>query len=353
LFRVIRLADSLRIAVDITHPAHFHFFKNSILAWQERGHDVLILSRDKDLTLRLLDEIGWKHHCLSKVRRGTKGMALELVEHGSGVWRVIGKHHSQVIAAIGGTLMVHAARLRGIPALVFYDTEHAKLSNRITYPFATRIFTPRAYRDDLGPRQVRYNGYHELAYLNPKYFTPDPAKLAVEGLEPGEPFTFLRLVGWTSHHDVHGRGVTKLYEAVEMFKKYGRVLISSEGNLPNDLKPYERKGRASDVHHILAYTRLLFGDSGTMASEAAVLGAPAIFLSTLTLGYLEEQERRYQMVFNFHDEAQALKCAEDIVSNADSVNLFRQRHDTMMSEQIDVAAFVTEQVERFARGEAR
>ena len=52
------MAEALRIAVDITHPAHFHFFKNSIQAWQDRGHDVLILSRDKDLTLQLLDETG-------------------------------------------------------------------------------------------------------------------------------------------------------------------------------------------------------------------------------------------------------------------------------------------------------
>src|SRR5215468_166184 len=101
------MTDALRIAVDITHPAHFHFFKNAILQWQAQGHNLLLLSRDKDITLGLLDEMGWQHTCLSKVREGKFGLALELVEHSLGVWRAIRKHGSQVIAAIGGTFIVY------------------------------------------------------------------------------------------------------------------------------------------------------------------------------------------------------------------------------------------------------
>lgn len=348
---------TLRIAVDITHPAHFHFFKNAIQTWHERGQAVLILSRDKDLTLQLLDEAGWSHQMLSRVRRGMAGLALELVEHGTGVWRAIGQHRSQVIAAIGGTFIVHAARLRGIPSLVFYDTEHARLSNRITYPFATRIYTPRAYQDDLGAKQMRYNGFQELAYLHPKRFIPDPAKLAVEGLQPGEPFTFVRLVAWNSHHDTGDFGVRDIHEVVRQLAQYGRVLISSESPLPADLQPYERKGARGAVHHIMAYARLLFGESATMASESAQLGVPAIFLSTSSRGYTDELEQRYQMVFNFNGahaiQADALACAQSILSDAAAAQTFHERHQRMMAEQIDVTAFIVEQVEAYASGERR
>ncbi|MBZ0293636.1 MAG: DUF354 domain-containing protein [Anaerolineae bacterium] len=348
------MTEALRIAVDITHPAHFHFFKNAILEWRQQGHDVLILSRDKDLTLQLLDEAGWTHQCLSRVRHGMTGLALELVEHSAGVWRALRRHRSQVVTAIGGTFIVHPARLLGIPSLVFYDTENATLSNRITYPTATRIFTPRAYRHDLGPKQIRYDGFQELPYLHPNRFTADPSKLAVEGLTPGEPFTFVRLVAWGSHHDVHDYGVQDVHEVVRRLEPYGRVLISSESPLPDDLRRYERRGTVGDVHHVLAFARLFFGESATMASEAAQLGVPGIFLSTSSRGYTDELEQRYQMVFNFNGaqalQAQALAQAEQILSDPESAAIFGQRHAAMMAEQIDVTAYIVEQVERYARG---
>lgn len=347
------MGERLRIALDITHPAHFHFFKNAIAEWQAAGHDVLILSRDKDLTLALLDETGLAHRCLSKARGGMAGLAVELIQHGGGAWRALGQHRSQVAAAIGGTFIVHAARLRGIPVLVFYDTEHARLSNTITYPFATRIFTPRSYRDDLGPKQERYAGFQELPYLHPARFSPDPAKLAADGLEPGEPFTFVRLVSWQSHHDVGDYGVRDVYEVVHRLEQHGRVLISSEAPLPPDLQEYAYKGLRADVHHVLAYARLLFGESATMASESAQLGVPAIFLSTSSRGYTDELEQRYRMVFNFNGpralQADALNCAEDILSDPDALHVFRERHRRMMDEQIDVTDFIVDRVARYAR----
>jgi len=36
----------MRILVDISHPAHVHVYRHSILRWQEAGHDVLITSRN-------------------------------------------------------------------------------------------------------------------------------------------------------------------------------------------------------------------------------------------------------------------------------------------------------------------
>lgn len=344
------MAQRQRIAVDITHPAHFHFFKYAIQTWQQQAHDVLILSRDKDLTLRLLDETGLTHHCLSRARRGLAGLAVEMVAHGLGVYRALRRHRSQVVAAIAGTFMVHAARLLDIPSLVFYDTENATLSNRITYPFATRIFTPRAYRDDLGARQERYDGFQELAYLHPHQFTPDPAHLAAEGLSPGEPFTFVRLVAWDSHHDVGDYGVRDPRQVVEVLARHGRVLISAESPLPDDLQSYARRGKVGGVHHVLAFARLFFGESATMASEAALLGVPGIFLSTSSRGYTDEMADRYGMVTNFNGAAaiqeKALAAAEAILADPASRQVYQERHRTMMAEQIDVTAFILEQVRR-------
>ncbi len=342
----------MRIAVDISHPAHFHFFKNAIAEWKGQGHDVLILAREKDLTVPLLQETGWPFHCLSHARQGKTGLGVELLEHGSKAWRLLGQHRSQIVVAVSGAFIAYAARLRKIPLLVYYDTEHAKIANRISYPLATRIFTPRAYQHDLGAAHTRYNGYQELAYLHPKRFTPDPAKLAVEGLTPDDAFTFVRLVSWTSHHDTHDFGVTNLHEVVARLEKFGKVLISAESPLPADLKKYERRGKSGDVHHVLAFARLFFGESATMASEAAQLGVPGIFLSTSSRGYTDEQEQRYQMVFNFNGDharqEQALVCAEQILADPHSSQLFQQRHADMLNDVMDVTGLILENVQQYA-----
>jgi hypothetical protein len=172
-------------------------------------------------------------------------------------------------------------------------------------------------------------------------------------LQPGEPFTIVRLVSWQSHHDTGDYGVRDLHQVVRTLEKHGRVVISSEAPLPEDLRDYERKGKVGDIHHVLAFARLFFGESATMASESAQLGVPAIFLSTSSRGYTDELEHRYQMVFNFNGEKAveeaALRCAERILTDPDAEPAFRQRRARMMREQIDVTAFVLDAVERYAQ----
>ena len=41
---------------------------------------------------------------------------------------------------------------------------------------------------------VRYNSYHELAYLHKNRFSPDPSVLKLMGIQEGEIFFVLRLL---------------------------------------------------------------------------------------------------------------------------------------------------------------
>ncbi len=162
----------------------------------------------------------------------------------------------------------------------------------------------------------------------------------------------MRLVSWESHHDIRDFGIQDPRKIVERLSRYGRVLISAEIELPDDLKAYQRKGASQDVHHVLAYARLCFGESATMASEAAQLGVPAIFLSSSSRGYTDELEQRYKVVHNFNGEnaieEKALDCADTILGNPDSRKLYQERHLAMLSEQIDVTAFIMNEVARYA-----
>ena len=105
--------------------------------------------------------------------------------------------------------------------------------------------------------------------------------------------------------------------------------------------------------HLQAFARLFFGESATMASECAMLGTPAIFLSTSRRGYIDEQQDRYGMVFSFNDpqtgQAQALAQARALLDDPATPERWQQKRRAMLAELIDVTAFITETVPQYAR----
>ena len=70
----------MKILIDISHPAHVHYFKYAYHAWKEHGHQIKVVSRDKDITLQLLREYGIPNQVLSKVRTGFWGLSFELLQ---------------------------------------------------------------------------------------------------------------------------------------------------------------------------------------------------------------------------------------------------------------------------------
>src|SRR5688500_15405264 len=145
----------MRILLDITHPAHVHFFRNAIRQWQAEGDSVLVTSRDKDITLQLLDQFGIEHQCLSVAKRGVIGLGLELSERGLKLVREVQRFKPNVAAASAGTFVVYGCLPHRIPTVVFYDTEHARVSNAITYPLASAVVTPQAYEGNIGKKHIR------------------------------------------------------------------------------------------------------------------------------------------------------------------------------------------------------
>ena len=228
----------------------------------------------------------------------------------------------------------------------------AKLTNWFAYPLADRVCTPTCYQESVGPNHVRYPGYHELAYLHPRRFTPDREVLSTYGLATERPIYIVRFVSWQASHDVGETGLSSAHKErlVGMLSRRGRVLITSEGPLPASLEPYRSPLSVEHIHHALAFADLLVGESATMASEAAVLGTHAIFVSKTGRGYTDEQEREYGLVHNFNhlqgDEAlgevDRLLALEDVKADA---ALRRQR---LLSEKIDVTAWMVEFFERCA-----
>jgi predicted glycosyltransferase len=343
----------MRILVDITHPAHAHFFRYAIRNWRSAGHEVCITSRQKDMTGQLLAEFGYEHIEIGKARHGMAGLALDLAERAWGLGKVIRQFEPDVATAIAGTFIVYGCLPYRVPTVVFYDTEFARVANAITYPLATAVVTPRAYRDSIGRKHVRYAGFQETAYTHPDVFTPDPSVLALEGLEPGEPFSSVRMVSWRASHDMGRHGIQNLRDVIDTLKPYGRVVLTSETGLPADLHGLVLKGPRRNMLHLQALARLYFGESATMAAECAMLGTPAIFVAPFTFGNIDELQGRYAMAYYFldpeRDLARALEQARALLEDPQTPALWQARRRKMLAELVNVTDFVTELVPGYAR----
>jgi predicted glycosyltransferase len=346
----------MRLLFDILHPAHVHFFRHAIGELGARGHQVAITLREKDIARELLDQYGLDYRILSRKRRGA-GLALEFAERGLRLWRVIEDFRPHFLAGIMGPSIASVGRARRLLGkdrariAVFYDTEIATLTNSFSYPLADYVCTPDCYQGRVRGNHIRYAGYHELAYLHPNRFTADPEVVRARGIDPSLPYFVVRFVSYEASHDLTTRGLPleRKVALVKALSRHGRVLVTSELALPPDLEPYRAPVPVQDIHHVLAFARLLVGESATMASECAVLGVPAIYASPLGRGYTDDEERRYGLVHNFtgarfHEDfvATAERLAAD-PSLADSARAARAR---LLVDKVDVTAWMLEFFER-------
>ena len=338
----------MRILIDILHPAHVHFFRPFHDEMADRGHELCITARAKDRSLDLLGRFGLPYRQLSDQRSGTAGLAVELAVRTGRMLKVMAEFRPDVMTGIMGPTIALAGAVRRVPSVVFYDTEFATQTNWFVYPLARSVCTPDCYQGKVHGNHLTYAGYHELAYLHPKRFEPDPGKLAAFGVAADEPFSIARFVSWQAVHDRRERGLNERQKRhlVELLQRHGRVLVSSESPLPADLSGLELTGPVEDIHHLLAHAQIIVGESATMSSEGAVLGVPAVFIATSGRGYTDDEEKRYGLVRHFTEDEydRATGVIENVL--ADSPREFGQAaRRRLLEDKIDVTQWMIDYFE--------
>jgi len=346
----------MKILIDIGHPAHVHYFKNFIRIMQNKGHQFLIISRNKEIEHYLL-----KKYDIPFIDRGKgqKSLIAKAIYYFKAIYFIYKKakeFNPSVLISFGSPYVAIVSKLIRKPHIVFNDTEHAKLSHFLTDPFSKWILTPSCYKKDLGKKQIRFNGYMELCYLHPNYFVPNASIFDALGLRKDEKYIILRFVSWNASHDVGHSGLSldMKRKVVRGLSKYARVFISSEGELPEDLKQYQIKIPPERMHDALAFASLLYGESSTMASECAVLGTPSIFHDNDGRGYTDEEENKYGLVFNYTESSEDQK--KSIVKGIELLNVpnlkqeWQNRRKKMLEDKIDVTAFMVWFIENYPQG---
>lgn len=341
----------MKILIDIGHPAHVHFFKNFIREMTKMGHNIQITARNKEMSLELLSKYSIEYIPIGEQKQGTFNLMKEWIKRDVQIFNLARKSNPDVLVGIGNPTIAHVAKVLRKISIVFTDTEHATFANGITFPFADSVCTPSCFKKDIGKKQIRYNGYHELAYLHPNYFTPNPAILDDLGLSPEDIIIVVRFVSWNASHDVGHHGVRDRIGLVKELERYGRVLITSEEGLPEALSQYRIQVSPERLHDLLYYATLYVGEGATTASECAVLGTHAIYVNTLGLGYITEEEKKYHLITDFSsrpctDEA-VLAEARKLLENTNLRKEGKQKGEALVREKCDVTAFMVWFIEHY------
>jgi hypothetical protein len=345
----------MNILFFINTPADVHEFKYVIRTLERRGHRIMIVARDYECNLGLLDAYGLKYQVYGKARKKGYGRALELIPYVYKAHRLARNFKPDIIVGIG-IIEVYTSILLRKPSIVFTDTETATLEFILYKPFVKAIYTPSCFRKDLGRKQIRYNGFKELAYLHPDYFQPDASIYSLLGINSDERYVILRLNPLDAFHDIGIAGFSsedklKLVQALE---PYARVFISSEARLEPGLERYAIGIPPHRIHDAEYYAQLLVTDAGTMLTEAAILGTPGIhcsgYVAKRCLGNLIELEERYQLTFNYSDPNQAIAKAVELIKQPDLKQQWQEKRRALLADKIDVLKFIVETIESYAPG---
>lgn len=336
----IKVRIKMKFLIDILHPAHVQFFKNFIKEMSKEGHEFLVTTRKKDIALDLLDLYGIKYHKLSELKSGFFNLLIELIYRNFKFHRIAKRFKPDVMMGLMGPTIATAGIFLKGKKVVFWDTENSVLSNLVVYPLVDYVVTPSCYEGKVYGRHVTYPGYHELAYLHPNRFKPNPAILKKYKIDTNKRFFLLRFVSWGTYHERNEAGFTDKVGFVRGLEKYGRVYITSEVKLPKELEKNRLKMKYSDFHDVLAFSSLYVGESATIASEAAVLGIPAIYVSTSRRGYTNEEDRKYGLVFNYSTQRKALQKAKELLRRKNLKQEWQEKRETMLKDKVDVTKWI-------------
>lgn len=341
----------MKIIIDIGHPAHVHYFRNFISIMKKKGHEFLIVARDKEVTHDLLNLYNIPYVSRGKGSNGLAGKILYILKADYIIYKLARKFKPDMFLSFASTYAAHVSALCRKPHIALDDTEHAKLEIFLYTPFTDTILSPDCFIGSLGKKQLRIRSFAEFLYLHKNYFKASSRYPEGLNIQDHKPFVLLRFIAWTASHDVGQKGLPyeqKLSLISELIKRGYEIRISSEGNLPPEFLPYQLKVASHKIHDVISSASLFIGESGTMSTEACILGTPAFFINSLDAGVFQEEVKRGLL---FH--LKSGDCAvNQILEKIDDPG-FRERHreavEKLHAEKIDFTAFLVDFCENYPK----
>ncbi len=346
----------MNILFDIGHPAHVHLLRNAYFELQKHGHKIIVTVKDIPIAHKLLEYYNIPFITLGVKKDSLLQKALSQFKYDWQILKLVREHKINI--GVGTSVSVaHVSKISKMKSVILDDDDDSvqMLFVKYAHPFANHILSPDAIqaREPRKAKQtVYYPGYHELAYLHPNRFIPNPLVLKDLGIAPDEKFFILRFNAFKAHHDigVEGLSIENKRRLIQMLEQHGRVFITTERNIDEEFKRYQLPVPPEKIHSLMYYATMLVGDSQTMTSEAAVLGTPAIRSNTFCgrISYLEEEEHKYGLTYGFlpsNSDAMFAKI-EELLAMPNLKEEWAKRRDKMLADKIDTTEFFVSFIEK-------
>ena len=271
----------MRILVFANTPAHVHLYRHAVDRLERAGHDVLVLTREYACTTDLLDYFELPYRVYGDHR--TEGYSkLGFAREAGGQFLTIGiealRFDPDVVFG-RGPYAAYAGTLSRTPIVLVLDDEPGDFNHTVSRPFADCILSPDVTRRDLGDAHYTFDGFKECAYLHPDVFEPTTDVRTYLDVDPDEPYVLVRFNALDALHDADLEGFRpdQRRDLIDRLSEVATVFVSDEGD---ELDLRELPARPYDlhpalIHDAMAEAELLVADTGTMATEAALLGTPA------------------------------------------------------------------------------
>lgn len=344
----------MKILIEAHHPGDIHFWKYPIRELMEKGYEVRMVARDRDVMRALVTAYSWIPAKIPpRPNQNNKFPLMEMLSRQWIVAREILRFNPDVVASLFGSYC-QTARLLGCRNIIFTDSEFQHFNHWIAHPFAHEVHTPYCFYKNLGAKQISYRGVHEMAFLAPSRFTPDASVLGGQlGLSQHE-YIVIRLSAWNTLHDINQSGIgAEVDRFIEQHKDNYKIVICAEENaLPKHLQQFAMHFPPEDFHDVLAYARFVLTEGASTASEAACLGIPTVYInSTEPRGYLQMLEEDWGLVRNFESPEPGLACAQEWLSQVDEEALahYQAVRQKLFAAHDDVVDYVIGVLETAAK----
>lgn len=333
----------------LIHPAHYHLFKNVINRLNDEGYSTTVLIKKKDILEELLKNDNVKYfNILPEGRKNSKlQIALGLFKQDFRLLTFCLKNRSSLL--IGTSVSIaHIGWLLRIPSFIVNedDANVVPLFSKLGYPFATKIISPDVCNNGKwGYKTIKYNSYHELAYLHPENFKPQKS-IVNKYINTDRPYVLMRFSGLGAHHDFGVDGIDdKLaLELINIIEPHANIYITSERNYGKELEKYRLPINPLDIHHVLSYATMYIGDSQTMAAESAVLGVPSIRFNDFVgkIGYLNDLENNYKLGFGLkpNKKRELIELVKKMIKDIKLKENFQRRRELMLSDKVNFSDYL-------------
>lgn len=306
----------MKILIELNHPKHYYQFKYLMRILAENGHVLKVVARNKDILLKLLEEEEVEYEIFGIHKKSLIGKITATTLVIFSYLKIFNRFKPDIVISKASFYSTFIGRITGVKSVIFPDSEVVKVTNKVVVPLANKVVTPETFELNYGSKHIKVPGLFENCYLHPSILRITEQYGKTAGLIA--PYAIVRFIGWTANHDVGNSGFS-LEEKINIVKKIAEkftVYISSEATLPAELVEYELKTPKSAIHNVLYGAGLYVGDSQTMATEAALLGTPAIrsnsFVGPNDMSNFRILEHKYGMLRNVPKDGNILELIEEL-----------------------------------------